>query len=39
MKIKKAKLTPEQKAEARAEKKAWNEMIRRMRKKGALVED
>lgn len=36
--MKKEKPTKEQKAEIRAEKRAWNEMLRRLKKKNALIE-
>jgi hypothetical protein len=36
--MKKVKLTPEEKAEAKKDKKSWNEMIRRLTKKGAILE-
>lgn len=37
--MKKQKLTPEEKAEAKQIKKQWNDFIRRMKAKGALVEE
>lgn len=33
----KQKLTPEEKKEARRDKKSWSEMIRRLTKKGAIL--
>ena len=39
MRTKKAKPTPEEKAEARLIKKQWIDFIRRMKKKGALIEN
>lgn len=35
--MKKIKLTPEEKAEIKKEKKSWDDFIRRMAKKGAIV--
>ncbi len=37
MEMKKQKLTPEEKAQIRKERRIWNAMIRRMKKKGALI--
>lgn len=38
MKPKKEKLTPEEKAELKKEKKSWNDMIRMGKRKDALIE-